>query len=50
VEVLKLAHDYEVRAVAFSPDGRLLAAGGGRWQKKLAKGPGTVYVWRLQDT
>ncbi|MCA1705987.1 MAG: hypothetical protein LC808_23085 [Actinobacteria bacterium] len=50
-ELLKLTHDHEVRAVAFSPDGRLLATGDGEFRATLSTrcGPGTVRVWQLKE-
>jgi WD40 repeat protein len=49
-ELLKLTHDHEVRAVAFSPDGHLLATGDGQRQGTIRRGPGTVHVWQLKVT
>lgn len=49
-ELLKLTHDHEVRAVAFSPDGRWLAIGAGKWRDTMRHGPGTVHVWQLKET
>lgn len=49
MELLTLTHDKKVHAVAFSPNGRLLATGDGAWQAS-GRGPGTVRVWQLNET
>lgn len=48
-ELVELTHDHEVHAVAFSPDGRLLASGDGQRQATGRDGPGTVHVWQLNE-
>jgi WD40 repeat protein len=49
-EPLSLTHDHEVRAVAFSPNGQLLATGDGQSKYIDGTGIGAVRVWRLRRT
>jgi WD40 repeat protein len=48
-ELLKLTHDHEVYAVAFSPDGQWFATSDGQFQA-TGRDPGTVHVWQLKET